>query len=346
MKLLEWDEYYMANVSIACQAKKYLKTLTQLQAFLAALRSKDPATKVGACIVNKDKKIVGIGYNGFPIGCKDEEFPWSKDTVDPLQSKYLYVCHAEVNAILNKSSADTKGCRIYCALFPCNGCAKMIIQSRIEKVIYFSDKHGDKPSTIASKKLLGAAGVECIKMVPSSDGPIEIDFFDLHHIGNLQLHGRTNVCWTDYFMATAILASYRSKVANNQMGACIINDENKIVGIGYNGLPINCNYDDFSYSTASDRDLYFCHAEMNAVTNKNCESVKNCIMYVMQFPCSECAKILIQTGIKKIYYLNHESFDSVDAKAACKMFDAVGMEYFRYEMTTSKIVIDFTVIDK
>lgn len=301
--------------------------------------------------MNQDKKIVGIGYNGFPIGCSDEEFPWSKDTPDPLQNKYLYVCHAEVNAILNKNSADIKGCLIYVGLFPCNGCAKMIIQSQIKKVIYFSDKYADKPSTIASKKLLDAAGVEYIQFSPSTlNGCIELNFLDINHIEQLEINERNAaskyLCWNDFFMSIAVLASYRSKVPKIQMGACIINAENKIVGIGYYGLPIGCNYNNFSYLTADDRDLYFCHAEMNAIANKNCESVKNCSIYAIQFPCCECAKILIQSGIKKIYYLKYEPFDSIDSKAACRMFDAVNIEYVKHEMVTSKVVIDFDVINK
>ena len=93
-------------------------------AFLAAGRSKDPATQVGACIVNSEKKIVGIGYNGLPIGCSDDAFPWTKTSEIDLENKYMYVCHAEINAILNKNSFDVKGCTLYVALFPCNECAR------------------------------------------------------------------------------------------------------------------------------------------------------------------------------------------------------------------------------
>lgn len=144
-------------------------------AFLAAQRSKDPATQVGACIVNDDKHIVGIGYNGFPINCGDDIFPWTKESADPLENKYMYVCHAEVNAILNKNSIDVKGCTLYVALFPCNECAKIIIQSRIKEVVYLSDKHFDKPHTIASKRMLNAAGVIYRQYVPKHE-KIVIDF--------------------------------------------------------------------------------------------------------------------------------------------------------------------------
>ncbi|KAK6625790.1 hypothetical protein RUM43_006089 [Polyplax serrata] len=138
---IDWDDYFMAT------------------AFLAAKRSKDPCTQVGACIVNKDKIIVGIGYNGFPHGCSDDVFPWRKNSESPLENKYFYVCHAEVNAILNRNTSDTKGCKMYVALFPCNECAKFIIQSGIEEVIYMSNKNFSKLETIAARRMFEAAGV-------------------------------------------------------------------------------------------------------------------------------------------------------------------------------------------
>lgn len=144
-------------------------------AFLAAQRSKDPATQVGACIVNAEKRIVGIGYNGFPINCSDDIFPWTKTSEDPLNNKYMYVVHAEVNAIVNKNSADVKDCTLYVALFPCNECAKIIIQSRIKEVVYLSDKHADKPMTIASKRMLEAANVKYRHFIPRHR-QIVIDF--------------------------------------------------------------------------------------------------------------------------------------------------------------------------
>eukprot|EP00092_Neocalanus_flemingeri_P015415 GFUD01016683.1.p1 GENE.GFUD01016683.1~~GFUD01016683.1.p1 ORF type:complete len:198 (-),score=68.65 GFUD01016683.1:139-732(-) len=154
---LEWNEYFMAV------------------SFLSAMRSKDPATQVGACIVNQDKRIVGIGYNGMPRGCPDDSLPWGKASKNELENKYMYVCHAEMNAILNKNSESVTGCTIYVALFPCNECSKMIIQSGIKNVIYFSDKHKDKNSTIASKRLLDMAGVPYTQFVPKMKR-IVIDF--------------------------------------------------------------------------------------------------------------------------------------------------------------------------
>ena len=126
-------------------------------AILSSKRSKDPSTQVGACIVNPAKKIVGIGYNGFPIGIDDDAFPWGKDG-EYVDTKYPYVVHAEPNAILNATSS-LKDCTIYVTLFPCCECAKLIIQSGIKEIVYISDKHSADDSTIASKRLFDAAGV-------------------------------------------------------------------------------------------------------------------------------------------------------------------------------------------
>lgn len=132
-------------------------------ALLSARRSKDPNTQVGACIVNSKNKIVGAGYNGLPIGCDDDDFPWAKQG-DFLDTKYPYVCHAELNAILNNIGMDLKGCRIYTALFPCNECSKAIIQSGITEVIYLSDKYEGTDTAKASRRMLETSGVSCRKV--------------------------------------------------------------------------------------------------------------------------------------------------------------------------------------
>ncbi|CAI5743377.1 unnamed protein product [Hyaloperonospora brassicae] len=144
---LSWDDYFMSV------------------AFLSAMRSKDPSTQVGACIVNPERKIVGIGYNGFPNGCGDDELPWARESETnlPLDTKYPYVCHAEMNAILNKNSTDVKGCTMYVALFPCNECAKLIIQSGIARVVYCSDKYKQDWKFVASRRLLDMAGVQYVQ---------------------------------------------------------------------------------------------------------------------------------------------------------------------------------------
>jgi dCMP deaminase len=127
-------------------------------ALLAARRSKDPSTQVGACIVSRQNKIISVGYNGMPIGCSDDEFPWEREG-DVLDTKYPYVCHAELNAILNNVGFNLDGCKIYVPLFPCNECSKAIIQSGIREVIYISDKYASTDSVKASKRMMDHAGV-------------------------------------------------------------------------------------------------------------------------------------------------------------------------------------------
>ena len=136
---ISWDEYFMGVAK------------------LAARRSKDPSTQVGACIVSPDNIIISTGYNGMPKGCSDDEFPW--DRVGE-QTKYPYVVHAELNAILNANGRDLRGSRVYVALFPCNECAKAIIQSGVREVVYLSDKYNGTPENKASKRMLDAAGVK------------------------------------------------------------------------------------------------------------------------------------------------------------------------------------------
>jgi dCMP deaminase len=153
--VIKWDDYFMSI------------------AFLSAKRSKDPNTQVGACIVNPDKRIVGIGYNGFPRGCSDDLLPWDREG-DFEDTKYAYVCHAEVNAILNKNSADVKGCTMYVALFPCNECAKTIIQAGIREIVFLSDKYKGTPSMNASRTMFGMAGVK-LRQAQLSETCITID---------------------------------------------------------------------------------------------------------------------------------------------------------------------------
>lgn len=138
---ISWDEYFMGI------------------AHLSGMRSKDPNTQVGACIVSRDNKILSMGYNGFPIGCSDDDFPWNRDG-DPLENKYFYTTHSELNAILNYRGGSLEGSRLYVSLFPCNECAKAIIQAGIREIVYDSDKYKNTPSCIASRKMLSAAGVQ------------------------------------------------------------------------------------------------------------------------------------------------------------------------------------------
>ena len=141
---------------------------------LAAERSKDPNTQVGACIVDDQNRILSTGYNGFPQGCSDDEFPWGRDGAEG-ETKYPFVVHAELNAILNNRGKNLAGSRLYVALFPCNECAKAIIQAGIGEVVYLSDKYHDTPSTTASRRMLEAAGVKCSCFKPTK-GQIVLAF--------------------------------------------------------------------------------------------------------------------------------------------------------------------------
>ena len=145
---ISWDEYFMGV------------------ALLAAQRSKDPNTQVGACIVDGQNRILSTGYNGFPHGCSDDEFPWNRD--ESLgETKYQFVVHAELNAILNSRGKSLAGSKVYVALFPCTECAKAIIQAGISEVVYLSDKYHDTPSTVASRRMLLAAGVKLTQLKPT-----------------------------------------------------------------------------------------------------------------------------------------------------------------------------------
>ncbi|MBR6880155.1 MAG: dCMP deaminase family protein [Clostridiales bacterium] len=146
---ITWDEYFMGVAKLASQ------------------RSKDPNTQVGACIVNSENRIMTIGYNGLPKGCSDDEFPWEREG-GTYDTKYAYVCHAELNAILNCGTADLRDNRVYVTLFPCEGCTKALIQKGIKEIIYDSDKYHDTEGAKAARRMLDAAGVRYTQYTPSN----------------------------------------------------------------------------------------------------------------------------------------------------------------------------------
>ena len=152
---INWDEYFMGV------------------AHLSGMRSKDPNTQVGACIVSNQNKILSMGYNGFPAGCSDDDFPWEREG-EELETKYPFVTHSELNAILNYRGGSLEGTKLYVSLFPCNECAKAIIQAGIKTVVYDSDKYDGPPSNVASKRMFDAAGVKYMKYAKTGK-KIEID---------------------------------------------------------------------------------------------------------------------------------------------------------------------------
>lgn len=369
-------------------------------AFLSAQRSKDPSTQVGACIVNKENKVVGIGYNGMPTGCSDDIMPWNKnidtDSENWLNSKLPYVCHAELNAVLNKNCADVKDCIIYVALFPCNLCAQIIIQSRLSEVVYYCDKEPGSSETKAAKYLFDLAGIPYRQFVPNKP-TVEIDFSLIEVFGKettanpgqqtvirdpkskniLEIKSNIsqplgsllyvdNCCskdsqkrhsylqWNEYFMAMAFLSAQRSKDPRTQVGACIVNKDKKIVGIGYNGMPIGCCDDIMPWNRATDKSdaawlesksPYVCHAELNAVLNKNSADIKGCTIYVALFPCNKCAQVVVQSGISEVIYYSDKYHDVPDFKASRHLLSTAGVTYTQFRPRQEKIIIDFGMCD-
>ncbi|XP_064482128.1 deoxycytidylate deaminase-like [Ornithodoros turicata] len=154
---IAWEDYFMAA------------------AYLAAMRSKDPNTQVGCVIVNTEQRIVGAGYNGMPNGIDDDKVPWARTAERPIDTKYPFVCHAEMNAIFNRNCFDLRGCRLYTTHFPCNECTKMILQARITEVVYVIDKHREETTYVASRIMMTQAGVKFRQHVPEAS-KIVIDF--------------------------------------------------------------------------------------------------------------------------------------------------------------------------
>jgi len=157
MQIINWDEYFMSV------------------AYISSLRSKDPRTQVGACIVDTNHRIISTGYNGMPNNCNDSEMPW--ESKEGLEGKYLYVVHSELNAILYAKN-DLNGCILYSTLFPCNECAKTIVQSGISEVVYLSDKYKDMEQTIASRFILNMAGVKYRQLISNTKIEIKLNTKD------------------------------------------------------------------------------------------------------------------------------------------------------------------------
>lgn len=371
-----WDDYFLG------------------MAFLSAQRSKDPNNQVGACIVDNQNRIIGIGYNGFPRGCSDDCLPWDDGCIEVgaenhesgrLEKKLLhtrdpYMCHAEVNAILNKCSADVAGARMFVAQFPCNECAKIIIQSGIQEVIYMKNDNPEKDAYRASRIMFKMAGVKLRQYAPTIPS-IELDFG--HTTPASSEENDTNVggfkpsdkdkskyrdlllkeaqfdpitapitkrsgylSWDSYFMAVAFLSAQRSKDPNTQVGACIVDANKCIVGIGYNGFPRGCSDEHLPWARQAQSDLhkkypYVCHAEVNAILNKCSANVKGATLYVALFPCNDCAKVIIQAGIREVVYLHDYYHDTDQCRASRIMFRMSGVKLRQYHPEERIISINF-----
>jgi dCMP deaminase len=377
---LSWDDYFLAV------------------AYLSAQRSKDPHPlknrRNGACIVDAMGRIVGIGYDGFPRGCSDDCLPWalSTNTTSPmgvdndgdesseilpwLETRNPYLCHAEINAILNKCSADVVGGRMFVPNFPSNECAKFIIQSGINEVIYVKDDDEDSDSSRASRILFEVANVKMTKIKPSVPSiginfglsananteesvPRTLDADEMEkYLGLMQREASIDpfkftvrkrsdyLSWDQYFMGVAFLSAQRSKDPNTQVGACIVDANKCIIGIGYNGFPRGCSDEILPWSRMGSCELhkkypYVVHAEVNAILNKCSASVRGASIYVALFPCNECCKVIIQAGIQEVVFL-HDTYHDTDAcKASRIMFKMAGVKLRQYKPDCDEIVIDF-----
>ncbi|KAL3827418.1 hypothetical protein ACHAXA_003152 [Cyclostephanos tholiformis] len=296
-----------------------------------------------------------------------------------LETKEPYLCRAEINAILNKCSSDVVGGRMYVPNFPSNECAKFIIQSGIREIRYVDDEDPDSDSSRASRILFELAGVKMTKITPGVSS-IRIDFCSPcddtdvgamggskpgrdvvemeKYLGLLRReasmdpfeYGVTRrmdyLSWDEYFMGVAFLSGHRSKDPMTQVGACLVDADKCIVGIGYNGFPRGCSDDVLPWARSAQDELhkkypYVVHAEVNAILNKCSASVRGATLYVALFPCNECAKVIIQSGIREVVYLNDHYHDTDACRASRIMFEMAGVNLRRYQPECQKIVIDF-----
>lgn len=255
-------------------------------AVLAAKCSKDPKTQVGAVIVNSENFIVGIGYNKFP---KDLEFSWGK------KEKHKYVVHAEANALMHRNCENLKNATIFTTLSPCIQCAQLIIKSGITKVIYKDYKPGKNDQYGDALSLLNENGVES-EQFKSNRKLIPINL-------NHQEKPPRNDFWNlkDYFMSLAVLVSKCSKEFY-KTGAVFVTEHNQIMAMGYNELPLNSL--DKYYNNSED--AFMIHATYNAIINANIGQLKNAHLYITRYPCNECAKFIVESGVKKIYFLEEQ----------------------------------------
>lgn len=364
---------------------------------------------------------VFFSYNGFPRGCSDDCLPWAANATEALSGKEQqnggdttkdvgeekkkddddapllsvlhtrdpFMCHAEVNAILNKCSADVAGSRMYVARFPCNECAKVIIQSRIREVVYLEDGPRDRDTYRAARIMFEMAGVTTRKY-KATRSSVTLDFGPLDNTA-VQSEGTSTIAeitkegdgataaasdqvkcrelllkeanydptvpaaavpkragylsWDAYFMAVSFLSAQRSKDPNTQVGACIVDSNKCIIGIGYNGFPRGCSDECLPWSRCATSELhnkycYVTHAEVNAILNKCSADVRGATIYVALFPCNDCAKVIIQSGIREVVYLNDQYHDTDGCRASRIMFEMAGVRTRLYRPEARTITVN------
>uniref|UniRef100_A0A7S3L3S3 dCMP deaminase n=1 Tax=Amphora coffeiformis TaxID=265554 RepID=A0A7S3L3S3_9STRA len=332
-------------------------------AVLSSLRSKDPHHPCGCCIVDARNRIIGIGYNGFPMNCSDDVLPWVEPSknVPFLHTYEPYLVHAEINAIL--CSGDVRGARLYVSGdIPCSDCAKTIIQAGISEVIYKEysmENRGNSESKTASEVMFKMAGIKLRAFAASAEEmrltcPVNDeaqsskeelkrkggDLILEHHRDIMRKEANLDVSvstkrddvlsWDDYFLFLAQLTARRSKDPNTQVGACLVLNK-RIVGLGYNGFPVGCSDDLLPWARQGESELhtkypFVCHAEVNAIMNRIFPNIRGASLYVALFPCNSCAKYIIQAGIREVVYLEDKYRDTDGCRASRIMFQMAGIQ--------------------
>ncbi|KAF2346335.1 Cytidine and deoxycytidylate deaminase domain [Trinorchestia longiramus] len=324
---------FFAACSLArAQRSKRVVDALRLPCWYAVYEGSLFSDEVGACIVNDRKQILSLGYNSMPNGCPDDK-AWDKNKSNPLESKEMYVCHAELNAIVNKNSADVRGACIYVTHFPCEKCAKLIIQSDITSVVYYHDNLGKKYPSKPSKEMFEVAKVEYREYTKSLKLNLTFEQFCKNtKISNpsestSQLYSAIR-SWDEYFMSFAFLSAHYSEEGGMKRGACLVNKQHRIVGMPRRRLEIFTTEGEQQTlkKARHDKTLCTCHVPVNAILNKNCWDLNNCSLYVTHFPCNECAKFIVQSGITKVNYY----CDSGASDGARRIFDLADIEYLEY----------------
>jgi dCMP deaminase len=328
---LSWHEYFLAT------------------AILSSHRSKDPFSPSGACLVDPDNRIVGIGYNGFPSGFADDKLLARPDasSADPeawLESREPFLIPAEVNCLLN-SAKTARNTTMYCVDVPSHDCAKFIVQSRrVAKVVYCRPPTELTDSIRVSQLLLQQAGI-ALELYQLSR-PIELTFEGDLSLTTQWEDVRSYLSWDEYFMAMALLTSYRSKDPNTQVGACMVSRRRIILACGYNGFTHGCSDDAFPWQrTAPDpkhtKYMYVCHAEVNAILN--CQASQSeqdgSTLYVTLFPCYQCAQAIVQAGIRRVVYLSDPYREDVKFRASRRLFDAAKVEYVAFQPMRGSVTL-------
>ena len=288
---------------------------------LVSLRSKDKFHKTGSCIVDSKNRIMSLGYNGLPLGCDDNLFPRDNSEV-VYDDKDTYMIPSIVNAIL-LSRRNLEGCTLYTTDFPSTDETKTIIQNGLSKIYYINDGNISSDDYIASLRMLEASNVIYKQL---SDLKVNCSDKDL-------------ITWDEAFIGLSKLVAMRSKDPNTQVGACIVDDKNRIISLGYNGLPFGC--DDKCFPWGRDSKLmsdtkypYVVHAELNAMSIAQSTSprdLSNSKIYVSLFPCNNCAAKIIQSGISEVLYVLDKYADTDAYRASKRMLDEAGVVYRRID---------------